>query len=81
MMAPMVLAGPINRLAFQAYVEQVLVPELSPGDIKATGRRLEEPRETHNQDANNAGCECEHRVQAAFSAFSRSLAIATSAHP
>jgi transposase len=24
---------PINRLAFQAYVEQVLVPELSPGDI------------------------------------------------
>ena len=31
--APMVLDGPINRLAFQAYVEQVLVPELSPGDI------------------------------------------------
>jgi hypothetical protein len=29
----MVLDGPINRLAFQAYVEQVLVPELSPGDI------------------------------------------------
>ena len=27
------LDGPINRLAFQAYVEQVLVPELSPGDI------------------------------------------------
>ena len=33
MMAPMVLDAPINRLAFQAYVEQVLVPELSPGDI------------------------------------------------
>lgn len=33
MMAPIVLDGPINRLAFQAYVEQVLVPELSPGDI------------------------------------------------
>ena len=33
MMAPMVLDGPINRLAFQAYVEQVLVPELGPGDI------------------------------------------------
>ena len=32
MMAPMVLDGP-SRLAFQAYVEQVLVPELSPGDI------------------------------------------------
>jgi transposase len=31
--APMVLDGPINRDAFQAYVEQVLVPELRPGDI------------------------------------------------
>ena len=25
--------GPINRDAFQAYVDRVLVPELSPGDI------------------------------------------------
>lgn len=33
MVAPMVLDGPINRIAFQAYVEQVLVPELRPGDI------------------------------------------------
>jgi transposase len=32
-MAPMVLDGPINGTAFHAYVEQVLVPELSPGDI------------------------------------------------
>ena len=31
--APMVLGGPINCKAFQAYVDQVLVPELSPGDI------------------------------------------------
>jgi transposase len=31
--APMVLDGPINRDAFQAYVEQVLVPELRPGDV------------------------------------------------
>jgi transposase len=31
--APMVLDGPINRHAFQAYVDQVLVPELSSGDI------------------------------------------------
>ena len=28
----MVLDGPINSAAFQAYVEQVLVPELKPGD-------------------------------------------------
>ena len=33
MMAPMVIDGPINRDAFTAYVTQVLVPELSPGDI------------------------------------------------
>jgi transposase len=31
--APFVLDGPINRNAFQAYVEKVLVPELRPGDI------------------------------------------------
>jgi transposase len=33
MVAPMVLDGPINARAFQAYVDQVLVPELKPGDI------------------------------------------------
>lgn len=31
--APMVLDGPINGAWFQAYVEQVLVPTLSPSDI------------------------------------------------
>ena len=29
----MVLDGPINGEIFQAYVEQVLVPELRPGDV------------------------------------------------
>lgn len=33
MIAPFVLTGPINRDAFEAYVEKVLVPELRPGDI------------------------------------------------
>ncbi|WP_407946746.1 IS630 family transposase [Pararhizobium mangrovi] len=33
MIAPFVLSGPINRAAFEAYVQQVLVPELRPGDI------------------------------------------------
>jgi transposase len=33
MVAPWVLDGPINRLAFETYVEKVLVPELRPGDI------------------------------------------------
>ena len=33
MTAPLVLDGPINALAFEAYVEQFLVPTLAPGDI------------------------------------------------
>ena len=31
--APMLLDGPMHGVAFRAYVEQVLVPDLSPGDI------------------------------------------------
>ncbi len=31
--APFVLDGPINRIAFETYVDKVLVPELEPGDI------------------------------------------------
>jgi transposase len=31
--APFVLDGPINREAFETYVDKVLVPELRPGDI------------------------------------------------
>ena len=31
--APMLLDGPMTAVAFQAYVEQVLVPTLRPGDI------------------------------------------------
>ena len=33
MMAPMVLDGPINGALFQDSVDQILVPELRPGDI------------------------------------------------
>jgi len=33
LVAPMVLDGPMNRSAFLAYVQQVLVPALKPGDI------------------------------------------------
>jgi transposase len=33
MVAPMVLDGPISGELFQAYVDQVLVPELRPGDV------------------------------------------------
>lgn len=31
--APMVLDGPMDRVCFEAYVEQVLVPVLAPGSI------------------------------------------------
>jgi transposase len=33
MTAPMVLDGPMNGAAFHAYVEQVLAPSLTPGDV------------------------------------------------
>jgi transposase len=33
MIAPFVLDGPVNRIAFETYVEKVLVPELRSGDI------------------------------------------------
>ncbi len=31
--APMLLDGPMTGVAFRAYVEQVLVPTLQPGDL------------------------------------------------
>ncbi len=33
MTVPLVFDGPINGCVFEAYVEQFLVPTLSPGDI------------------------------------------------
>ena len=33
MIAPFVLAGPINRLAFEVQIDGALVPELRPGDF------------------------------------------------
>ena len=33
LVAPFVIDCPVNREVFEAYVEQVLVPELRPGDI------------------------------------------------
>jgi len=31
--APFVIDGPVNRLAFETYVEKVLLPELRKGDV------------------------------------------------
>lgn len=33
LVAPWVLDGPMNRLAFEAYIETQLAPTLSPGDV------------------------------------------------
>jgi transposase len=33
LIAPFVLDGPINRTAFETYVDRVLVRELAPGDV------------------------------------------------
>lgn len=33
MVAPFVLSGPINRIAFETYVARVLIPDLREGDI------------------------------------------------
>jgi transposase len=33
MVAPFVIDGPINRNAFETYVEKVLLPGLRPGDV------------------------------------------------
>ena len=33
LVAPFVLDGPINRVAFETYVEKVLVPDLRTGDV------------------------------------------------
>jgi hypothetical protein len=38
--APMILDGPMHGMAFLAYVEQVLVPELKPGDSVVMDNRL-----------------------------------------
>jgi hypothetical protein len=47
MTAPMVLDGPMNRVAFQAYIEQVLVPTLRRGDqARLIGFRSKSPDTT-----------------------------------
>jgi hypothetical protein len=33
LIAPFVLDGPINRDAFEVYIDKVLVPDLKPGDV------------------------------------------------
>ena len=46
--APCVIDGPINGVSFRAYVEQVLVPTLNPGDIVVIPRQPQGPRRSRS---------------------------------
>ena len=55
MVAPMVLDGPINGGWFEAYVEQVLVPTLKPGDIVIMDNLSSHKRAAARELIENAG--------------------------
>lgn len=57
MTAPMVLDGPMNGVTFRAYVEQVLVPTLAPGDIVVMDNLPAHKAEVVRQAIEQAGCE------------------------
>lgn len=57
MTAPMVLDGAMNGIAFRAYVEQVLVPALSPGDVVVMDNLPAHKAEGVRQAIERAGAE------------------------
>lgn len=56
MTAPMVLDGAMNGAAFQAYVQQVLIPTLAPGDIVVMDNLPAHKAEGVRHAIENAGC-------------------------
>ncbi len=56
MTAPMVLDGAMNGAAFRAYVEQVLVPTLAPGDIVVMDNLPAHKADGVRQAIEGAGC-------------------------
>lgn len=54
--APMVLDGAMNGVAFRAYVEQVLVPTLTPGDIVVMDNLPAHKADGIRQAIETAGC-------------------------
>ena len=58
--APFLLDGPINKVSFVAYIEQVLGPTLKPGDLVV---------------ADNLGCHRSREVRAALRAVSARLML------
>ena len=61
MTAPMVLDGPMNGDAFEAYVEQVLVPTLRPGEIVIMDNLPAHRRPTIRAATEAAGAVLRHR--------------------
>ena len=57
MTAPLVLDGAMNGIAFRAYVEQVLVPTLTPGDVVVTDNLPAHKAEGIRQAIEQAGAE------------------------
>lgn len=57
MTAPMVLDGPMNGVTFRAYVEQVLVPTLAPGDIVVMDNLPAHKADGIRQAIEHAGCQ------------------------
>lgn len=56
MTAPMVLDGAMNGVAFQAYVQQVLIPTLAPGDIVIMDNLPAHNAQGVRQTIEGAGC-------------------------
>ena len=56
MTAPMVLDGAMNGVAFQAYVHQVLIPTLAPGDIVIMDNLPAHKAEGVRHAIEDAGC-------------------------
>lgn len=56
MTAPMVLDGAMNGVAFQAYVQQVLIPTLAPGDIVIMDNLPAHKAEGVRHAIESAGC-------------------------
>lgn len=57
MTAPMVLDGAMNGIIFRAYVEQVLVPTLTPGDIIVMDNLPAHKADGVRQAIESAGCQ------------------------
>ena len=59
--APMVLDGPMDRLSFEAYVEQVLIPELSADAIVVMDNLSAHKSKTKQKLFDDAGIELHYQ--------------------